>query len=61
MKILDANAKIGNGAIYTSAIGARSKHEKTSQNGKFLIDLARERNMTIGNKLKEKKYRKIDE
>jgi hypothetical protein len=43
----DANAKIGREDVYIPTIGRYSKHELTNENGVFLIDFAKEKNMTI--------------
>lgn len=43
----DTNAKIGKEKLYRPTIGAHSKHLVTNENGQFLIDFAKEKNMTI--------------
>lgn len=49
MKIIlgDANAKIGREEVYQTVIGKFSKHEKTTENGKLLIDFSKEKELII--------------
>jgi hypothetical protein len=47
MIIGDFNAKIGKEEIYKPVIGTHSKHDRTNENGKMLIEFATERNMRI--------------
>jgi predicted Fe-S protein YdhL (DUF1289 family) len=49
MIIGDFNAKIGKEEIYEykSVIGTHSKHDRTNENGKMLIEFATEKNMRI--------------
>lgn len=53
----DCNAKIGNEAIYKSVTEGKSKHECTNQNGKCIIEFARENSMQIMSTLITKIYR----
>lgn len=43
----DFNAQIGKEEIYRPTIGKYSKHSRSNENGKILIDFARRRNMKI--------------